>query len=110
MIAEILTAAKIENRQGRFLRMPETTHAVYFDDIEVETADRVPSVVAGAPKIIHPSIRVELYDPKPDPEAEAALEAEFDARGLPWTKEDRYWLTDAQRYQVLYETEYTEKT
>ena len=110
MIAEILNAAKIENRQGRFLRMPEGTHAVYFDDLEVEAVDWVPSGTAGAPKIIHHSVRVEVYEPKPDPDTEAALEAEFDARGISWTKEDRYWLQDAQRYQVLYEFEYTVKS
>jgi hypothetical protein len=41
---------------------------------------------------------------------EAAIEAELDARGLPWTKEDRYWLQDVRRYQVLYEFTYTNKS
>jgi hypothetical protein len=109
MIKQILSAAQINHRQGRFVREPEGTYAVYFDDIEVETVDRVPGI-AGAPRILRHTARVELYEQKPDPAAEAALEAELDARGLPWTKEDRYWLDDVLRYQVLYETNYTEKS
>lgn len=109
MIAAILSAAQINNKQGRFVREPEGTYAVYFDDVEVEAVDRVPGI-AGAPRILHHTARVELYEQKPDPAAEAALEAEMDARGLPWTKEDRYWMHDVQRYQVLYETNYTEKS
>lgn len=109
MIKELLTAAGIQHRQGRFPSPPADTYAVWFDDIEVESADRVTSAT-GLPRIYHHTVRVELYEPKPDDEAELAFEAELDAQGLPWSKEDRYWLQDVQRYQVLYEFEYTSKT
>lgn len=110
MIKEILTAAGVLHRQGRFLSPPAETYAVYFDDENGEGADPVGYSAAEAPQILHHSVRVEVYEPKPDDATEAAIEAEFKARGLSWSKEDRYWLQDVQRYQVLYETEYTEKT
>lgn len=104
MIKSILTAAGIEHRQGRFPRPPAGTYAVYFDDIEAYGADPVSlPKSARLPRIYRHSGRVELYEPRPDPAAETALEAELDARGIPWTKEDRYWLQDEQRYQVLYD-------
>lgn len=107
MIKTILTAAGVKHARARFLRMPAETHAVYFDDIEVETADRVPSV--GAPRIYHHDVTVEVYEPTPDDATEAAIEAELDARAIPWSKQDRYWLKDSQRYQVVYEFSYTSK-
>ena len=108
MIKDILTAAGVEHKQGRFLRMPEGTHAVYFDNIEADTADRVPSV--AMPRIYHHDVTVEVYEPAPDAVTELAIEAELDARGLAWSKQDRYWLKDAQRYQTVYEFAYTSKT
>ena len=108
MINEILTAAGVEYKQGRFLRMPEGTHVVYFDDIEVETADRVASV--KMPRIYHHNVTVEVYGPAPDDFTERAIEAQLDARGLAWSKQDRYWLKDLQRYQTVYDFAYTSKT
>ena len=108
MIKEILTAAGVEHAQGRFLRTPAGTYAVYFDDIEVETADRVPSI--EVPRIYHHNVTVEVYEPNPDDEIENAIEAELDARAIPWTKQDRYWLKDPQRYQTVYEFAYTSKS
>ena len=111
MIKEILTAAGVEHAHGRFLRMPDGTHAVYFDDVEVTGPDRVGSAsMAGLHRIYDHNVTVELYEPAPDDQAEQAIEAELDARGIPWTKQDRYWLKDLQRYQVVYEFSYTSKT
>lgn len=103
MINDILTAAGIPNRETRFLRIPDGTYAVWFDDITADGPD-------GANRIFTHDLTVELYEPKPDDDAEAAIEAELDARGLPWTKQARYWLGDAQRYQVIYEFTYITKT
>lgn len=109
MIDKILTAAGVEHAQGRFIRMPAGTHAVYFDDIEVETADRQTDIPRSA-RVYHHDVTVEVYEPAPDDATEAAIEAELDARGLPWTKQDRYWLEKAQQYQVIYEFSYTSKS
>ena len=110
MIRDILKAAGVLHAQGRFLQMPDETHAVYFDDVEVIAPDRVP-LRSGAvlPRIYTHNVTVEVDEPKPDDNAEAAIEAELDTRGLPWSKQDRYWLSDAQRYQVIYEFTYTAK-
>lgn len=109
MTSEMLTAAGVLHRRGRFLRMPEETHAVWFDNITADGADQVVSS-AGLPRTYTHDVTVEFYEPKPDDEKEAAFEAELDARGLLWTKQDRYWLEDVQRYQVIYEYSYTTKT
>ena len=111
MIYEIMNAAGVEYARGRFLRMPAGTHAVIFDDIEVTGPDRVGSASqAGLPRIYTHNVTVELYEPTADDPAELAIEVELDARGIPWSKQDRYWLKDLQRYQVVYELEYTTKT
>ena len=108
MIKEILTAAAVPHRRGRYQRPPEETYAVFFEDLESDSADPVPS--AGAlPSVCRHDVRVELYEPKPDDTKEAALEAELKSRGLSWTKQDRYWLQDVQRYQVIYELTYYTK-
>lgn len=110
MITEILTKAGVLHARGRFLRMPDETHAVYFDDIEVTAPDRVPRH-AGAtlPRYYTHNVTVEVYEPTQDDATEAAIEAELDAAGVEWSKQDRYWLKDVQRYQVVYEFAYTAK-
>lgn len=111
MIKEILTAAGVLHRRGRFTSPPAGTYAVYFDDIEADGADPVSSTTPGGlPRTYHHEARVELYEAKPDDATETAIEAELDARGIPWTKEDRYWIQTEQMYQVLYEFSYTSKT
>lgn len=110
MIKDILTAAGVLHRQSRFIRTPKETHAVYFDNIRVDSADPVlPFTAAGLPRVLAHEVRVELYEYSPDDAKEAAIEAEFNARGIPWTKEDRYWLETEQWYQVIYEISYYEK-
>ena len=109
MIDEILTAAGVLYQPSRFLRMPDETHAVYFDSITVDGADAV-TASAGLPRIYTHDVTVEVYEPKPDTRAETAIETELDIRGLLWKKQDRYWLSDVQRYQVIYEFSYTSKT
>lgn len=110
MIDEILTEAKVNHAQARFIRRPEGTYAVYFDGIEVETPDRE-SVVPGErpPCIRRHTTSIEVYEPVADPETEAAIEAAILSRGLAYSKEDRYWLSDLQAYQVIYGLEWLDK-
>lgn len=103
MIKELLTAAGVKHRQGRFMKPPAETYAVYFDNVERDGAD------VGTIGVYHHDISIEVYEPTPDDTTETAIEAELDARGLPWSKQDRYWLQDVQRYQVVYEFNYTSK-
>lgn len=110
MITDILTAAGIQHRRGRFQSPPAETYAVYFDNISGEGADLVPTSTGEClPGIKHHDIMVEVYEPKPDDGVETAIEAALASRGLSWSKQDRYWLQDVQRYQVIYEFSYTTK-
>lgn len=96
MINEILTASGLPYQETQFLRPPAKTYAVYMDDVEADGPDYENRIFKHSPII-------ELYEPKPDPAAEAAIERELNARGLKWTKQSRYWVPEAQRYQVIYE-------
>lgn len=103
MIKKILKAAGVKFRRVRFLKPPAETYAIYFDDIvETDGPD-------GINCIFTHDYTVEVYEPTPDDAAEAAIEAAINAEGLKWTKQDRYWLQDEQRYQVIYEFSYKEK-
>lgn len=102
MVNSILTASGVEYRRGRFLKPPKDTYAVYLDDVTADGPD-------GLNLLFTHAITVEVYEPEPDDAAEAAIEAAINAAGIPWTKQDRYWLQDVQRYQVIYEFSYVEK-
>lgn len=102
MVNDILTAAGIAYRRGRFTGSKPATYAVYMDDITTDGPD-------DGPRILRHDIAVELYEDRPDDTAEAALEAALAATGLQWTKQDRYWLQSEQQYQVIYEFYYFEK-
>lgn len=102
MIEKILKAAGLPYRQARYADPPSSTYAIYFDEVTADGAD-------GYNCIFTHSIMVELYEPRQDAAAEAAIEAELNAQGLPWTKQSRYWLKSIQRYQVIYEFSYIEK-
>ena len=102
MIHEILTASGLPFKETQFLRPPAKTYAVYMDDVEADGGDL-------ENLILHHDATIELYEPTPDPEAEKAIETQLNARGIKWQKQSRYWLQDAQRYQVIYEFSYIEK-
>lgn len=102
MVNSVLKAAGIPFRRARFLKPPAGTYAVYTDDIETNGGD-------GLVALYHHNITVELYEPTPDEKVEQHIENELAARGLQFEKQDRYWLQDEQRYQLIYEFEYYEK-
>lgn len=102
MVIDILQAAGVTYRKTRFPQPPAGTYAVYMDDIATDGADGINLIYAH-------DITVELYEPTPDDAAEEALEAAMDAAGVRWTKQDRYWLQEEQRYQVIYEFTYYTK-
>ena len=103
MTNTILTAAGVPFRRSRFLKPPAETYAVYMDDVETSGSD------GGARCIYTHNVTVEVYEPKPDDKAEAAIEAAIRAQGLHWRKQERYWLQEEQRYQVIYEFTYYTK-
>ena len=103
MTTEMLQAAGVLHKPARYPNPPAGTYAVYFDDVTADGPD-------GINRIFTHGCMVELYETVPDPEAEAAFEAELDARGLHYEKQARYWLESLRRYQVIYEFSYTIKT
>lgn len=102
MLDNIMTATAIPFKEGRFVDPPAETYAITFDDVTADGPD-------GINAIFTHDVSVELYELRPDAAAESALEAELNARGIPWTKQARYWLASIKRYQVLYEFSYIEK-
>ena len=102
MIKEILKAAAVLHWPGRCSAPPACTYAIYFDNVTADGAD-------GRNLVFTHDAMVELYEPKHDDKTESAIEAELNARGIPWTKQARYWLQNVQRYQVIYEFSYIEK-
>lgn len=102
MVNNILQAAGVTYRKTRFPQPPAGTYAVYLDDVSTDGPD-------GLNLIYTHDISVELYEPTPDDETEAAVEAAMNAAGVRWQKQDRLWLQDVQRYQVIYEFTYYTK-
>ena len=98
----MLAGTGIPFRRARFPAPPAGSYIVYTDDIRTDGPDGIPALLTHA-------LTLELYEAVPDDAAEAAVETAIAARGLQWDKQDRYWLQDAQRYQVVYEFEFTEK-
>lgn len=104
MIKEILTAAGIPSRETRWVsKPPAEDYAIYMDDVTADGPD-------DENRIFTHDITVELYETKPNPKLEADLEAGLNAVGLKWSKQSRYWVPEAQRYQVIYEFTYITKT
>ena len=104
MVNEIMTASGVPYRRGRWVGHKPPTYAVYTDDVTSDGAD-----AAAFPRVETHAITVELYEDNPDDGAEKALERAITEAGLPWEKQDRYWLQSEQQYQVIYEFDYTEK-
>ena len=102
MVNKILTAAGVKYKRTRFLSPPADTYAVYMDDVDTDGPD-------GIPAIFTHNYTIEVYEPTPDDAKEAAIEAALNAAGVQWAKQDRYWLQDSQRYQVIYEFTHIEK-
>lgn len=102
MIEKILTTADVTFRQTRFIKPPPGTYAVYFDSVTADGPDYLNRI------FIH-EYTIELYEPAPDDDVEKRVEAAIDAEGLHWTKQERHWLQEEQRYQVIYELTYIER-
>ena len=73
MTKEMLEAAGIPGKEGRFPEPPTTTYAVYFSDVTADGPD-------GYNCLFTHNDTVELYEPKKEDAAPSAFEAELDAR------------------------------
>lgn len=103
MVEEILTMAGVKHRRNRFPKPPAGTYAVWTDYVDTDGPDGMP------PSIYRHRPSIELYEPYPDEETEAKVEAAMDAYNIHWYKQDRYWIDDEQIYQTVYEFSYVEK-
>lgn len=106
MVDRVLTGAgfilNTTYKETRFLKPPNTTYAIYNDSRTRRGADDLNLLTEH-------EITIELYEYTPDPQAEKRLEDQFDALGIEYTREDRYWIQEEQLYQVIYEFSYIEK-
>lgn len=106
MVDTILTGAGFVHGktyiETGFRRPPTETYAIYLDDKTVRGSDSLNLVEEH-------SVSIELYEYSKDPEAEARIEAQFNALGLNYQKQARYWLEDEQLYQVVYTFDYIRK-
>lgn len=107
MVREILTAAGfVENetfKATRFLVPPkDVTYAIFFDAIKGRGADNLNLIAEH-------TVTIEVYEYVPDPESEAAIEAQFDAIGQEYEKSERYWINEEQIYMTVYSFYYVSK-
>lgn len=103
IIDDILKPSRIPYKETMFPRTPTGDYAVYMDDVTADGPD-------DENRIFFHDYTLELYTAKPNPALEADIEARMNARGLKWTKQSRYWVEAAQRYQVVYEFTHITKT
>ena len=102
MVDKILKPTGIPYKESRFLKPPKETYAVYNDSIERRGGDNINLVT------LH-DVTIELYEYKKDPTAEEAIESQFDAYGIEYTKQARFWIQEEQLFQVVYEFSYINK-
>ena len=102
MVDKILKPTGIPYKESRFLKAPKTTYAVYMDAVERRGADNINLLTQH-------DVTIELYEYEKDPESEALIESQFNALGIEYVKQARYWIQEEQLYQVVYEFSYMEK-
>lgn len=106
MVKEILTSAGFVEgktfKETRFLTPPKTSYAIYLDSFTGRGADNLNLIKEH-------NYTIELYCYKPDPTAEAKIEAILDELGIEYDKSERYWLDSEQLYQVVYTFDFIEK-
>ena len=89
-------------KEVRFLKVPDTTFAVWTDAKSARGSDL-------DMMIVNHSIRVELYSFVADEESSTALEKALNIRGLEWDCGARLWLPDEQMFMLIYTFSYDEK-
>lgn len=86
----------IPHRRTRFLKPPSDTYAVYMDDTDNSVGADLNN------NLVRHDGTIELYESAPDDTSEALVEGNMDALNIKYEKQDRFWLQDTQRYQVIY--------
>lgn len=102
MVDKIFTNTDIPYKETRFNKAPSTTYAIYTDSINRRGGDTKNLLVDHR-------IFIELYSGSLDLVSEGKLERNLDAFVVQYNKSERVWLEDEQKYQVIYDFNYTEK-
>lgn len=109
MIRDVVAASGLLSRSGSSpADLPAKPIVYIFDTVTLDGPDRL-SYDAPPPAIARHQVRLELYAPREDDEAESALEKQLLLAGLLFTKSPREWVPAVQRYSVVYELSYTLK-
>ena len=103
VIDSILKPVGVPYKETLFSRVPTGDYIVYHIEVDADGPDYENRIFTN-------SATLEVYEEKPNPKLEATLEARLNAEGLHWSKQSRYWIPEAQRYQVIYEFTYITKT
>ena len=103
MINEILKPTGVPFKETMFSRAPDGDYIVYHIEVDADGPD-------DESRIFTNSVTLEVYEKKPNPKLEADIESRLNTRGLKYSKQSRYWIPEAQRYQVIYEFTYIIKT
>lgn len=106
MVKTILTEAGFVEgetfEETQFISPPDGTYAVFNDSFTCRGAD-------GKNLLKEHNGTIELYSDFPDPDAEARLEAAFDAYAIEYEKSDRIWIQSEQLYEVVYTFDFITK-
>lgn len=106
MVKNILTGAGFVEgktfKETRFLKPPKSTYCIYLDSYERRGGDTVNLIKDH-------TYTIELYSYEADPDAEANIENQFDLLAIQYSKEERYWINEAQLYQTIYTFNFIEK-
>ena len=89
-------------KETKFKNPPKEDYCVWNDSKSVYGADRKNLIEEH-------NISIELYEYSPNDSLEEQIEARFDSLGIPYDKQERYWLDDEKLYQIVYEFSYLQK-
>lgn len=103
VIDDILKSVGVPYKETMFQRTPAGDYIVYNIEVDADGSDDENCIFTNAATL-------EVYEEKSNPKLETAIEARLNATGLKWSKQSRYWIQEAQRYQVIYEFTWITKT
>lgn len=102
MVNEILSGI-VKFKAVRFLKPPNETYAVYFDDVVYRGADDLIAIEEH-------SLRIEVYANVVDYDVENGIDKRLRDLKLGFEKGERVWIDSEQIYLTPYYVEYTNKT
>ncbi len=106
MVEDILEQAGfVENqtyRRCRFIKPPQITYAVYFDEFEARGSD-------DKNLLEEHDCTIEMYSYALDEQSQMKIENALNASGIAYRKASHQFLEDEQLYMVVYEFDYITK-